>query len=102
MNALCHKLRRIRRALAQSVSDYLPAERDKQKTHMQQFVFFGFSFHQKHIFFQKWTQEEPIPEQSSEIDSEMSSCCCFLLRQLFLVQKTAHVRGAVREPGPWS
>ena len=39
-----------------------------------------------------------IPEQSSEIDSEMSSCCCFLLRQLFLVQKTAHARGAVREP----
>ena len=28
----------------------------------------------------------------------MSSCCCFLLRQLFLVQKTAHARGAVREP----
>jgi len=31
------------------------------------------------------------------MDSEMSTCCCFLLRQLFLVQKTAHTRGAVRE-----
>ena len=39
-----------------------------------------------------------IPEQSSEFYSEMSSYCCFLLRQLFLVQKTAHARGAVREP----
>ena len=28
----------------------------------------------------------------------MSTCSCFLLRQLFLVQKTAHARGAVREP----
>ena len=32
------------------------------------------------------------------MDSEMSTCCCFLLRQLLLVQKTAHARGAVREP----
>ena len=32
------------------------------------------------------------------MDSEMSSCCCFLLRLLILVQKTAHARGAVREP----
>ena len=32
------------------------------------------------------------------MDSEMSTCSCFLLRQLFLVQKTAHARGAVREP----
>jgi len=31
------------------------------------------------------------------MDSEVSSCCCFLLRLLFLVQKTAHARGAVRE-----
>ena len=38
-----------------------------------------------------------IPEQSSEFYSEMSSYCCFLLRQLFLVQKTAHARGAARE-----
>ena len=38
-----------------------------------------------------------LPEQSSEFYSEMSSCCCFLFRQLFLVQKTAHARGAARE-----
>ena len=38
-----------------------------------------------------------IPEQSSEFYSEMSSYCCFLLRQLFLVQKTAHARGAAKE-----
>ena len=39
-----------------------------------------------------------IPEQSSEFYSEMSSCCCFLLRQLFLVQKSLeHARGAARE-----
>ena len=31
-------------------------------------------------------------EKDSEMDSEMSSCCCFLLRLLF-VQKTAHARG---------
>ena len=35
------------------------------------------------------------------MDSETSSCCCFLLRLLFLVQKTAHARGAVREPTGW-
>ena len=29
----------------------------------------------------------------------MSSCCCFLLRLLFLVEKSAYARGAVREPG---
>ena len=39
-----------------------------------------------------------IPEQSSEFYLQMTSCCCFLLRQLFLVQKTARARGAVREP----
>ena len=33
-----------------------------------------------------------FPEKDSEMDSEMSSCCCFLLRVLF-VQKTAHARG---------
>ena len=33
-----------------------------------------------------------FPEKDSEMDSEMSSCCCFLLRLLF-VQKTAHARG---------
>ena len=32
------------------------------------------------------------------MDPEMSTCSCFLLRQLFLVRKTAHARGAVREP----
>ena len=32
------------------------------------------------------------------MDSETSNCCCFLLRLLILVQKTAHARGAVREP----
>jgi len=31
-------------------------------------------------------------EKDSEMDSQMSSCCCFLLRLLF-VQKTAHARG---------
>ena len=36
-------------------------------------------------------------EKGLEMDSEMSSCSCFLLRQLLLVQKTAHARGAVRE-----
>ena len=35
----------------------------------------------------------------SEIDSAMSSCCCFLLRLLFLVLKSAYARWAVREPG---
>ena len=37
-------------------------------------------------------------EKYLEMESEMSSCCCFLLRLLFLVQKTAHTRGAVKEP----
>ena len=32
------------------------------------------------------------------MDSEMSTCSCFLLRQLLLAQKTAHARGPVREP----
>ena len=33
-----------------------------------------------------------------EKGSEMSRCCCFLLELLFLVQKSAHARVAVREP----
>ena len=31
-------------------------------------------------------------------ESEVSTLCCFLLRQSFLVQKTARARGAVQEP----
>ena len=43
-------------------------------------------------------RNNPFQDKGSEMDSEMSTCSCFLLRQLFLVQKTAHARGAVREP----
>ena len=95
--ALFSVLFTIRRALAQSVSDHWPLERDNQKENICNNLSFSVSafINTKNP---KWTQKEPIPEESSEIDSEMSSRCCFLLRQLFLVQKTAHVRGAVREP----
>ena len=37
-------------------------------------------------------------EKGSEMDSDMSSCGCFLLGLLFLVQKTAPARGVVKEP----
>ena len=36
-------------------------------------------------------------EKDSKMDSETSRCCCFLLRLLFLVQKT-HARLPLREP----
>ena len=43
-------------------------------------------------------RNDTFQEKYSEMDSEMSSCCCFLLRLWILVQKAAHARGAVREP----
>ena len=44
------------------------------------------------------SENNPFQEKGSEMDSEMSSCSCFLLRQLFLVQKSLeHARGAARE-----
>ena len=58
---------------------------------------FCFRFHQKMKKSRNGLRNYPFQEKGSEMDSEMSTCCCFLLRQLFLVQKTAHTRGAVRE-----
>ena len=43
-------------------------------------------------------RNDTFQDKYSEMDSAMSNCCCFLLRLLILVQKTAHARGAVREP----
>jgi len=52
-----------------------------------------FRFHQKNKHFPEFSSKmNHFPEKDSEMDSEMSSCCCFLLRLLF-VQKTAHARG---------
>ena len=60
-------------------------------------------FHKKmHIFFKNGFRNYPLQEKGSETDPEMSTCCCFLLKQLFLVQ-TARTRGGLSgSPGPWS
>ena len=90
----------IRRALAQSVSDHRPLERDNKKRNFCNCLsFFVSDSIKKLTIFRNWLRNNPFQDKGSEMDSEMSSCSCFLLlRQLFLVQKTAHARGAVREP----
>ena len=49
-------------------------------------------FHHNITFF-NGLRTYPFQEKGSETNPEMSPCCCFLLKQLFLVQ-TARTRGA--------
>ena len=51
----------IRRALAQSVSDHRPLERNHKKKHLQWLVFFVSDFIKKWTIFKKWTQKWTIP-----------------------------------------
>ena len=96
--ALRNPTNKIRRALAQSVSDHLD-EKKKTTTKSATTCLFLFQVSSTNEQFSRnGIRKKPFQEKGSEMDSEMSSCSCFLLRQLFLVQKTAHARGAVREP----
>ena len=90
---------RIRRALAQSVSDHRSLERDNKRRNFCNYLFFFVSdFIKKLAFFKNGIRKNAFQEKGSEMYSEMSSCSCFLLRLLFIVQNNAHARGAVREP----
>ena len=93
-----HLCNRIRRALAQSVTDHWHSGKGKQTKTSAMTNVCCFRFHLKIHNCLEMDSEMTIPGKESEMDSEMSSCCCFLLRLLFLVKKTAHARGAVREP----
>ena len=89
----------IRRALAQSVSDHRLLERDNKQKRLQLLVFFvSDSINKIKTKIRYGFRNHPFQDNGSEMDSEMSTCSGFLLRPLFLVQKTAHARGAVREP----
>jgi hypothetical protein len=71
-------------------------ERENKQTLLQLLVIqllILFQISQKNEHFPEFPSKiNNFPEKDSEMDSEMSSCCCFLLRLLF-VQKTAHARG---------
>ena len=67
--------------------------------HLCNYLSFLFQIPSKNEQFSRYGfRNNPFQDNGSEMDSEMSTCSCFLLKQLFLVQKTAHARGAVREP----
>ena len=73
-------------------------ERENKQQLLQWRIVFVSKFINKLTLSRNGFRNDRFQEKESEMDSEMSSCCCFLLRLLFLVQKTAHARGAVREP----
>ena len=72
---------KIRRALAQSVSDHRPLERNHKKKTSAMTCLFCFRIHQKmNISSDMKSKNSPFQEKGSEMDSEMSSCSRFLLR----------------------
>ena len=76
----------IRRALAQSVSDHRPLERDNKKR--------NFQISSENVFFQKWIQKLPTPGKGLRNGPRNELMFCFLLKQMFLVQ-TARTRGGL-------
>jgi hypothetical protein len=101
------QLRKDSPGFAQGVSDHQSLERDNKQKFLQQATTsalklqaigkgnqaqasstnFKFDEQNQH-FSRNGFNNDRFQEKDSEMDSDRSNCCCFLPRQLFLVQKT--------------